>query len=193
MRSSTQFTRVALRSSFRNCLLAMWRHNGLRIATCSALVGFPTTICVVWPPHAEVRSSQPSRKLVRMNRASLEHMRDDCSPKFPDKSQLGECREFYERQVGSERFNFFIDGQKAKTCTLLLRGGSEQFIAETERSLHDAIMIVRRAKKNDSVAAGGCSNNGDVEKATTLLLKVFKYSYNTVKYKFVIFFLVEFG
>ena len=37
---------------------------------------------------------------------------------------------------------------------MLLRGGAEQFIAETERSLHDAIMIVRRAKKNDSIVAG---------------------------------------
>lgn len=35
-----------------------------------------------------------------------------------------------------------------------MRGGAEQFIEETERSLHDAIMIVRRAKKNDSVVAG---------------------------------------
>lgn len=37
---------------------------------------------------------------------------------------------------------------------MILRGGAEQFIEETERSLHDAIMIVRRAMKNDSVVAG---------------------------------------
>ena len=30
-----------------------------------------------------------------------------------------------------------------------------QFIEEAERSLHDAIMIVRRAMKNSSVVAGG--------------------------------------
>ena len=36
-----------------------------------------------------------------------------------------------------------------------MRGGAEQFIEETERSLHDAIMIVRRAIKNDAVVAGG--------------------------------------
>ena len=35
-----------------------------------------------------------------------------------------------------------------------MRGGAEQFIEETERSLHDAIMIVRRAIKNDSIVAG---------------------------------------
>lgn len=48
-----------------------------------------------------------------------------------------------------------MGGSKAHACTILLRGGAEQFIAETERSLHDAIMIVRRAKKNDTIVAGG--------------------------------------
>ena len=35
-----------------------------------------------------------------------------------------------------------------------MRGGAEQFMEETERSLHDAIMIVRRAIKNDAIVAG---------------------------------------
>ena len=47
-------------------------------------------------------------------------------------------------KVGGERFNFFSGVPKSKTCTIILRGGAEQFMAETERSLHDAIMIVRR-------------------------------------------------
>lgn len=44
---------------------------------------------------------------------------------------------------------------EARTCTIIMRGGAEQFMDETERSLHDAIMIVRRAIKNDAVVAGG--------------------------------------
>jgi hypothetical protein len=44
---------------------------------------------------------------------------------------------------------------QAKTATIVLRGGGEQFIEEAERSLHDAIMIVRRARKTHSVVAGG--------------------------------------
>lgn len=59
------------------------------------------------------------------------------------------------RQVGAERFNLFTGCPKAKTATMVLRGGSEQFIDEAERSLHDAIMIVRRALKNAAVVAGG--------------------------------------
>merc|ERR1712209_204001 len=68
---------------------------------------------------------------------------------------LGNCELFEEKQVGGERFNFFTGVPKSKTCTIILRGGAEQFMEETERSLHDAIMIVRRAMKNDSVVAGG--------------------------------------
>lgn len=68
---------------------------------------------------------------------------------------LGSCELFEERQVGGERFNFFSGCPKAKTCTLILRGGAEQFIAEVERSLHDAIMIVKKAIQNENIVAGG--------------------------------------
>uniref|UniRef100_A0A803VJJ5 T-complex protein 1 subunit eta n=1 Tax=Ficedula albicollis TaxID=59894 RepID=A0A803VJJ5_FICAL len=68
---------------------------------------------------------------------------------------LGRCELFEETQIGGERYNLFTGCPKAKTCTIILRGGAKQFMEETERSLHDAIMIVRRAIKNDSVVAGG--------------------------------------
>ncbi|KAJ5648042.1 hypothetical protein N7490_004414 [Penicillium lividum] len=68
---------------------------------------------------------------------------------------LGTCGVFEERQIGGERFNLFSECPAAKTCTLVLRGGAEQFIAEVERSLHDAIMIVKRALRNTTIVAGG--------------------------------------
>ena len=68
---------------------------------------------------------------------------------------LGTCERFEERQIGGERFNFFEGCPAARTCTLVLRGGAEQFIAEVERSLHDAIMIVKRAIRNRNIVAGG--------------------------------------
>ncbi|KAJ3026948.1 UNVERIFIED_CONTAM: T-complex protein 1 subunit eta [Siphonaria sp. JEL0065] len=79
-------------------------------------------------------------------------------------THLGTCNFFEEKQVGSERYNLFQGCPQAKTCTLLLRGGAEQFIAEVERSLHDAIMIVRRAIKNKSVVAGGGATEMEVSK-----------------------------
>lgn len=68
---------------------------------------------------------------------------------------LGESELFEERQVGGERYNIFTGCPNSKTATIVLRGGAEQFIAEAERSLHDAIMIVRRTIKNSKVVAGG--------------------------------------
>merc|ERR1712004_291946 len=72
-----------------------------------------------------------------------------------DDDTLASCETFEEKQVGGERFNFFYGCPKSQTCTIILRGGAEQFLEETERSLHDAIMIVRRASKSDSIVAGG--------------------------------------
>jgi T-complex protein 1 subunit eta len=69
---------------------------------------------------------------------------------------LGTCRVFEERQLGGERYNFFLDPPTdAKSVTIIIRGGAQQFIDEVDRSLHDAIMIVRRANKNQKVVAGG--------------------------------------
>nr|WCZ58575.1 T-complex protein 1 subunit beta [Andalucia godoyi] len=70
-------------------------------------------------------------------------------------SVLGTCASFEERQVGNERYNLFTGCPSARTATIVLRGGAEQFIEEAERSLHDAIMIVRRALKHTEVVAGG--------------------------------------
>jgi T-complex protein 1 subunit eta len=70
-------------------------------------------------------------------------------------SMLGTCGLFEERQVGSHRYNFFTGCAGSKSATILLRGGGDQFIDEAERSLHDAIMIVRRASKHKAIVGGG--------------------------------------
>ncbi|KAG5808107.1 hypothetical protein H9Q74_007465 [Fusarium xylarioides] len=80
-------------------------------------------------------------------------LQSTCSDIYPE--HLGTCGKFEERQIGGERFNFFEECSEAKTCTLVLRGGAEQFIAEVERSLHDAIMIVKRAILNRTIVGGG--------------------------------------
>jgi len=77
---------------------------------------------------------------------------------------LAQCALFEEKQVGGERYNFFTGVPKGKSCTIILRGGAEQFMEETERSLHDAIMIVRRAIKNDAVVAGGGAIEMEISK-----------------------------
>jgi len=70
-------------------------------------------------------------------------------------SVLGSCAQFEERQIGAQRYNLFTGCPEAKSVTIILRGGGEQFNDEAERSIHDAIMVVRRARKFKSVVAGG--------------------------------------
>jgi T-complex protein 1 subunit eta len=68
---------------------------------------------------------------------------------------LGTCGVFEERQVGDERFNVFTECPHSLTSTIVLRGGTEQFIAESERSIHDALMVVKRTISSGSIVAGG--------------------------------------
>ena len=78
---------------------------------------------------------------------------------------LGFCTLFEERQVGNERYNFFTGCKNSKTATILLRGGAQQFIDEADRSLHDAICIVKRAVKTGAVVGGGGAIEMEISKA----------------------------
>ena len=77
---------------------------------------------------------------------------------------LGTCELFEEKQIGDERYNFFSGCPKAKTATILLRGGGDQFLEETDRSVHDALMIVKRSLINREVVAGGGAIEMEVSK-----------------------------
>ncbi|KAE9459278.1 hypothetical protein C3L33_08818, partial [Rhododendron williamsianum] len=63
--------------------------------------------------------------------------------------------EQYRHGTVQTSVNNIIDEVLGQTATIVLRGGADQFIEEAERSLHDAIMIIRRAMKNSTVVAGG--------------------------------------
>jgi len=82
-----------------------------------------------------------------------------------EEKNLGTCEVFEERQVGSKRFNIFTGGN-GRAATIVLRGGAKQFLEEAGRSIHDAIMIVRRAKKAQKIVGGG----GAVEMALVKFL-----------------------
>ena len=83
-----------------------------------------------------------------------------------DSSVLGSRGKFEEIQIGSERWNILNHCPNAKTATIILRGGAQQFLEEADRSLHDAVMIVRRAQKTEKVVGGGGAI--DLEIARTL-------------------------
>lgn len=104
-------------------------------------------------------SGDDMERVIKAVGGSIQSTTTDIKPEY-----LGTCDLFEEIQIGSERYNLFRGCPKAKTCTLLLRGGAEQVIAEVERSLHDAIMIVKRALQNKVVVAGGGAIEMEISK-----------------------------
>ena len=95
----------------------------------------------------------PQEDITRVSKATGAMLLQTCND-IPEKA-LGTCGTFEEKQVGAERFNIFSGCPNAKTATIVLRGGAEQFIAEAERSINDAVMVVRRATKATSIVPGG--------------------------------------
>jgi len=104
----------------------------------------------------------PGEDMVRVAKATGAKIQTSTNGLTP--TILGTCGEFEERQVGGERYNFFTDCKRTKTATVILRGGGEHFIDEAERSLHDAIMIVRRVMKHPDVVAGGGAIDMEISK-----------------------------
>jgi len=89
------------------------------------------------------------KRVVKATGASVNHTCNDIR-----EESLGKCGIFEEKQIGAERYNIFEDCFEAKTSTIILRGGAEQFIEEAERSIHDAVMVVKRAMKANSIIPG---------------------------------------
>ena len=91
--------------------------------------------------------------LTRVSKATGARLLQTCND--INEKCLGTCGLFEEKQIGAERFNLFQECAHSKTATIILRGGAEQFIEEAERSMNDAIMVVRRASKATSIVCGG--------------------------------------
>lgn len=90
------------------------------------------------------------KRVAKATGAMLIHTCNNISEKA-----LGSCGLFEEKQIGAERYNLFSDCPHSKTVTIVLRGGAQQFIEEAERSLNDAVMVVRRATKATAIVPGG--------------------------------------
>ncbi|KYQ92492.1 chaperonin containing TCP1 eta subunit [Tieghemostelium lacteum] len=99
------------------------------------------------------------RRVCRATGAAIQNTVSNIIPQV-----IGSCGLFEESQVGSSRYNLFTQCKQTQTATIILRGGGEQFIDEAERSLHDSIMIVRRARKHKSVVAGGGATEMELSK-----------------------------
>lgn len=68
---------------------------------------------------------------------------------------LGSAGKVYETKVGDDDMVFVEDCPSAKSVTILIRGGTELVVDEAERSIHDAICVVRNVLEDKKIVPGG--------------------------------------
>ena len=89
-------------------------------------------------------------KLAKATGARLVSNLDDLFEK-----DLGTAAVVEERKIEEDRWVFVEGCKHPKSVTLLLRAGSQRVVDEVERSVHDAIMVVRDVMEFPSIVAGG--------------------------------------
>jgi len=89
-----------------------------------------------------------------------------------DASFLGEATEVAQERISDDEL-IFIKGTKARTAaSIILRGPNDFYCDEMERSVHDALCVVKRVMESKSVVVGG----GCVEAALSIYLENFATS-----------------
>lgn len=68
---------------------------------------------------------------------------------------LGTADLVEERKIEEDKWVFVEGCKHPKSVTLLLRGGSQRVVDEVERSVHDALMVVKDVIESPSIVAGG--------------------------------------
>jgi thermosome len=62
-----------------------------------------------------------------------------------------------ERRTGDDKMTYIEGCKNPKSVTLLIRGGTQRMTAEAERSIHDALCVVRDLLEEPKVLAGGAA------------------------------------
>ncbi|MEM2970865.1 MAG: thermosome subunit beta [Candidatus Bathyarchaeia archaeon] len=75
---------------------------------------------------------------------------DDMNP-----TDLGYASLVEERKIGDDKMTFVEGCKNPRAVTILVRGGTERIVDEAERSLHDALCVVRDVVEEPKVLAGG--------------------------------------
>ncbi|MGD8545377.1 MAG: TCP-1/cpn60 chaperonin family protein, partial [Candidatus Bathyarchaeota archaeon] len=75
---------------------------------------------------------------------------DDISPMDVGYASLVE-----ERKIGDAKMTFVEGCKNPRAVTILIRGGTERIVDEAERSLHDALCVVRDVVEEPKILAGG--------------------------------------
>lgn len=72
-------------------------------------------------------------------------------------ADLGHARFVEERKIELDNWVFVEKCKNPKAVSILIRGGSQRIVDEAERSIHDALMVVKDVVQKPSIVAGGGS------------------------------------
>jgi len=85
---------------------------------------------------------------------------DDINP-----ADIGYASLVEERKIGNDKMTFVEGCKNPRAVTILIRGGTERIVDEAERSLHDALCVVRDIVEEPKVLAGGGAPELEVSRA----------------------------
>jgi len=77
-------------------------------------------------------------------------------------ADLGKAQLVEERKVADDKMTFVEGARNPKAVTILIRGGSERLVDEAERSIHDALCVVRDVVLDPRVVGGGGAPEAEV-------------------------------
>ncbi len=80
------------------------------------------------------------------------------------KASLGQAKVVEEVKIGDDKMVYVREAKNPKAVTIMIRGGSEHVVDEAERSLHDALCVVRNAVEDGKVVAGGGAPEAELAK-----------------------------
>src|SRR2546422_3707415 len=80
------------------------------------------------------------------------------------KANLGQAKIVEEVKIGDDKLVYVREAKNPKAVTIVIRGGSEHVVDEAERSLHDALCVVRNALEDGKIVAGGGAPEAELSK-----------------------------
>jgi chaperonin GroEL (HSP60 family) len=85
---------------------------------------------------------------------------DDISP-----ADLGYASLVEERKIGEDKMTFVEGCKNPRSVTILIRGATERIVDEAERSVHDALCVVRDIVEEPKILAGGGAPELEISRA----------------------------
>jgi thermosome len=82
------------------------------------------------------------------------------------KKDLGKAALVEERKIGDDKMTFVEGCKNPLSVAILIRGGTDRFLDEAERSIHDALCVVRDVVQEPKILVGGGAS--EIELSRTL-------------------------